>query len=158
MPINWPAHYAPDRVAVRVSNDISIKAAPEAVWAWLVRARDWPDWYPNSKQVKIDGGGAELGPGAHFAWRTFGMPIRSTVREFEPASRIAWDGSGPMLDVYHAWLIEPRPEGCWVLTEENQNGLAASAMALVAPSRMHRGHQLWLERLKSCAEGGMPPG
>jgi uncharacterized protein YndB with AHSA1/START domain len=158
MPINWPAHYAPDRVAVRVSNDITIAAPPETVWAWLVRARDWPDWYPNSKQVKIDGDVAMLSSGAHFTWRTFGLPVSSTVREFEPASRIAWDGAGPLLDVYHAWLIEPRSQGCWVLTEENQNGLAASAMAQLMPSRMHRGHQLWLERLKARAEGGMPMG
>jgi hypothetical protein len=39
-----------------------------------------------------------------------------------------------------------------VLTEENQNGLAARAQAIFMPRRMFNGHQLWLERLKSRSE------
>jgi len=156
MPILWPAQYAPGRVAATVSNEIAIAAAPDTVWAWLVRASAWPSWYPNSHRVRITGGKAELDAGAQFRWRTFGVAVRSTVREFEPPSRIAWDGKGLMLDVYHAWLIEPRPGGSWVLTEENQNGIAARLQALLMPQRMFRGHQLWLERLKTRAESGLP--
>jgi hypothetical protein len=68
------------------------------------------------------------------------------VREVVAEERIAWEGSGLLLDVYHAGLIEPRPGGwgCWVLTEENQNGVAARAQALLMPQRMHRGYELWL--------------
>jgi uncharacterized protein YndB with AHSA1/START domain len=156
MPIEWPARYAPGGVAATVSNEIVIAAAPETAWAWLIRAPAWPSWYPNSSRVRIAGGETELALGIAFRWRTFGVGVRSTVREFEPPSRIAWDGAGLMLDVYHAWLIEPRPGGCWVLTEEHQNGLAARAQALLMPNRMVRGHQLWLENLKARAEGGMP--
>jgi hypothetical protein len=83
--------------------------------------------------------------------------VLSCVREFVAEERIAWDGSGPLLDVYHAWLIEPRPRGCWVLTEENQNGVAARAQALLMPQRMHRGHELWLARLKAQAESNAAP-
>jgi hypothetical protein len=78
------------------------------------------------------------------------------VREFGPHSRIAWDAKGPFLDVYHAWLIEPRGGGSWVLTDENQNGLAARIQAVIMPRRMFKGHQLWLESLKARAEGGAP--
>jgi uncharacterized protein YndB with AHSA1/START domain len=156
MPIRWPPRYAPDKVAVRVSNEIAIRAPPERVWAWLIRAAAWPAWYPNSADVRIAGGGAELSPEAHFTWRTFGVAVSSTVREFLPPERIAWDGSGLFLDVYHAWLIEPRAEGCHVLTEEHQDGLAARAQAIFLPRRMHRMHQLWLERLKAQAEAGAP--
>jgi uncharacterized protein YndB with AHSA1/START domain len=159
MPINWPERYAPGRVAVQVSNDISIDAAPSAVWAWLIRAALWPSWYPNSSNVRIAGGADDFSPGARFRWRTFGVPVRSTVREFVLNERIAWDGSGLLLDVYHAWLIEPRLGGCRVLTEENQNGLAARAQALLMPGRMHTGHDLWLARLKQRAEAApAPPG
>ena len=157
MPIIWPDRYAPARTAVQVSNEITISAPPSAVWAWLIRATLWPEWYPNSRDVEIDRGAADLSLGARFRWRTFGVPVRSVVREFIPEERIAWDGAGTLLDVYHAWLIEPRGDGCWVLTEENQNGLAARAQALLMPNRMHAGHDLWLARLKERAEAGPPP-
>jgi uncharacterized protein YndB with AHSA1/START domain len=156
MPINWPDRYAPERVAARVSNEITINAPPAAVWAWLIRASSWPDWYPNSSAVRIEGGRPTLSPDAQFEWRTFGVSVKSKVREFVPRERIAWDGRGLLLDIYHAWLIETRPGGCWVLTEEHQNGLAARAQALLMPRRMHRGHELWLNRLKGQAETGPP--
>jgi uncharacterized protein YndB with AHSA1/START domain len=153
MTIHWPDRYAPERVAVRVRNEIAIDAAPERVWAWLIRAADWPAWYPNSADVRIEGGAEDLSAGARFSWRTFGVRVRSTVREFTPNERIGWDGAGTMLDVYHAWLIEPRGSGCWVLTEENQNGLAARAQALFMPNRMREGHDVWLAALRTKAEG-----
>ncbi len=156
MQIRWPEAYAPDRVAVRVSNQIDIAAPPELVWAQLVRAPAWPEWYPNSARVGIDGGAQVLSDGAHFTWRTFGASVSSTVREFVPYERIAWDGAGFGLDVYHAWLIEDRPGGCWVLTEENQNGFGARLQSFLAPRRMFNGHQLWLQRLKQRAEASHP--
>jgi len=153
MTIHWPDRYAPERVAVRVRNEIAIDAAPGRVWPWLIRAADWPVWYPNSADVRIDGGARDLSAGARFTWRTFGVKVASTVMEFTPSERIGWSGAGTMLDIYHAWLIEPRGSGCWVLTEENQNGLAARAQALLMPSRMHEGHDVWLAALKARAEG-----
>ncbi len=104
----------------------------------------------------IAGGARDLSAGARFKWRTFGVGVSSTVREFEPHSRIAWDGKGLFLDVYHAWLIEPRGGGSWVLTEENQNGLASRIQAAIMPRRMFEGHQLWLENLKARTESGAP--
>ncbi|MDR3465190.1 MAG: SRPBCC domain-containing protein [Xanthobacteraceae bacterium] len=157
MPIHWPERYAPDRVAVRVSNEITVAAEPAAVWAWLIRASLWPTWYPNSHRVAIEGGAADLSAGARFTWRTFGVAVRSTVREFVAQERIAWGGAGLMMDVYHAWLIEPRPAGCRVLTEEHQNGLGPRLQAALMPRRMFEGHELWLARLKANAEGGCLP-
>ncbi len=153
MPITWPERYATGRAAAHVSNHITIDAPPEKIWPWLVTASAWPTYYPNAKNVQIDGAAKELSLGVHFTWQTFGLSVSSTVREFVPDERIAWDGFGMLLDVYHAWLIEPRGSGCWVLTEENQNGLAARAQALLMPRRMFKGHRLWLERLKAKAEG-----
>lgn len=157
MPIIWPDRYSPGSTAVQVSNQIAIAAPPSAVWACLIRAASWPSWYPNSSDVQIEGGGEDLSSGAAFRWRTFGVPVASTVREFVTDERIAWDGKGLFLDVYHAWLIEPRADGCWVLTEENQNGLAARAQALLMPNRMHAGHDVWLAGLKQRAEAAPLP-
>jgi hypothetical protein len=36
----WPPHYAPGNSPVHVRNELAMQAAPELVWAWLVRARD----------------------------------------------------------------------------------------------------------------------
>jgi uncharacterized protein YndB with AHSA1/START domain len=151
--ITWPPRFAPERIVARVRNDIAIDAAPDLVWSYLVRASEWPAWYPNSTDVRIDGGGKDLMPDVAFTWRTFGVTVRCRVREFMPPLRIAWEGQGVLLDIYHAWVIEARHGGCWVLTEEHQNGLAARAQALFMPRRMFRGHALWLERLKSNAGG-----
>jgi uncharacterized protein YndB with AHSA1/START domain len=152
MPIIWPKGFETGRTAAHVSNEITIGAPAETVWACLVQAGSWPGWYPNSADVHIQGGGDTLGPGVTFTWRTFGVKVACTVAEWQPYSRIAWRGTGTMIEVYHAWLIETRPGGCFVLTEENQNGLAARAQAAFMPDRMFKGHALWLERLKVRAE------
>jgi hypothetical protein len=154
--IRWPAEFAPGRAPVHVSNERTIAAEPPVVWAWLVRAPRWPAWYPNAHRVRIAGGASELSPGAQFRWWTFGVPVASRVREFVPSERIAWDGTGIGIHVYHAWLLEPHAGGCRVLTEETQFGGAARLGALLMPTRMHRGHQLWLESLAREAAGGPP--
>lgn len=155
--IDWPACYRPEATAVHVHNELAIDAPAERVWAWLVRASRWPDWYPNARNVHIEGRARDLSPGARFDWRTFGAAVQSVVKEFEPPTRIAWTGRGFGLDVYHAWVIEPRGDGCHVLTAENQNGFAARLQALLLPRRMWTYHQMWLERLAVQARGKMPP-
>lgn len=157
MSINWPEAYRPDVTSVHVRNELLIAAAPERVWAWLVRATLWPDWYENAKDVVIEDGAAALSPGARFHWKTFGLSIESVVGEFVPFERLGWTGVGLGMDVYHGWLITPRDGGSHVLTEENQNGLAARAQSVLAPDRMHRHHQIWLESLAARAAHGMPP-
>ncbi len=156
MPIIWPERYSPARTAAHVRNEITIGAPAATVWAWLVQAAGWPDWYSNSSDVRINGGGTKLASGTDFTWRTFGVTVTCHVAEFEPCARIAWEGTGLLISVYHAWLITPREGGCHVLTEESQNGLAARAQAAFMPRRMFNGHALWLERPKAKAESGSP--
>lgn len=132
-------------------------APPEAVWAWLVRAPLWPSWYPNASDVVLAGGASDLALGVTFTWRTFGVAIRSTVVEFEPCERIAWNAFGLGLDAYHAWEITRTAGGSHVLTEETQYGWAARLSSLVFPDRMSKFHQIWLDRLAEKAEIGTPP-
>jgi len=157
--INWPSKYEPSRTAVHVRNELAMEAGPEAVWAWLIRAALWPTWYPNSAGVRfLDSGGPDLFLGARFRWKTFGVGIESVVQEFVPRERIAWDGHGFGVDVYHAWAIGALDDGgAEVLTEETQNGWMARASNWLMPHRMHRGHQMWLERLREKAKSGPPP-
>ena len=156
--INYPDEFDPKRASVFVRNELEMTVAPEAVWAWLVRADLWSTWYPNAADMSIEGGtGSELSNGTRFRWRTFGVTIDSTVREFVPFERIAWDGHALGVHVYHAWLIEKRDTGCRVLTEETQNGVLTRLGHLLTPQRMSKFHQIWLEQLHRQAREGAPP-
>jgi hypothetical protein len=115
-------------------------------------------WYPNAHDVRLIGGSAaDLSSGCSFTWRTFGVSIRSTVLEFTPPERVAWNALGLGVDAYHAWLITPTVAGSHVLTEETQHGWAARLGSRLLPTRMSRFHQLWLERLSAAARTGPPP-
>lgn len=154
--IHWPQQYAPENSSVFVSNAIDISASPETIWAWLIRAQYWPDWYPNSRNVHIENEpGPDLALGTRFRWWTFGVPLESVVEEFVPFERLAWNGRGIGVRVYHAWLIDHRTNGCHVLMAETQNGFLACLQKLIVPNRMHHYHQIWLEQLRVKAEGGM---
>jgi hypothetical protein len=51
-------------------NELHIEASCERVWKHIVEATKWPQWYPNSKDVQIMGGGDELSAGSVFRWTT----------------------------------------------------------------------------------------
>ena len=157
--IRWPEQFDPKRSPIHVRNELAMTANPDTVWATArIRAcAAQPSWYPNSHNVRLeDSSLPDLGPGVHFRWKTNGVSLRSHVEEFVPCERLAWDARAPGVLAYHAWLIEPRPSGCWVLTEETQHGWLARLGALVMPTKMHRMHQMWLERLQSMAAEGPP--
>jgi uncharacterized protein YndB with AHSA1/START domain len=156
--VRWPERYHPERAPVHVRNELTSSAPPEALWAWLVRAALWPTWYPNSSGVEfIEGEGPDLAPGTVFRWRTFGVGITSRVEELVPCERIAWSARGVGVDAYHAWLLEPGPGGCRILTEETQHGWLARAGNTLLPRRMGKYHHIWLEGLSRQAATGFPP-
>ena len=156
--VHWPERYKPENCPVHIRNELDMAAAPEYVWAWLIRATLWPAWYSNSANVKIiHGPGPDLTEGTRFRWKTFGVTITSTVHEFVPGQRIAWDAHAPGLDVYHAWVLRPSSKGCHVLTEETQHGFIARMGGFFMPNRMYKFHQLWLEGLERQAGNELPP-
>jgi len=155
--IRWPDNYCPDRTKVHVQNQLEMPTRAEVVWAWLIRAELWPTWYANSKRVVIERGGPDLRPGSKFQWTTFGVRLDSKVEEFTPNERLAWNARATGIDAYHAWLIEKRPSGCYVLTEETQNGWLAQLSNMLRPQNMSKQHQNWLESLKRKASEGPPP-
>ena len=156
--IKWPPRYRPTHSPVHVRNEIMIEAPAELVWAWLINAALWPTWYINSSNVCfLNCPPPNLVQGTRFRWSTFGLTITSTVLEFEPYERIAWDAHARGLDAYHAWLIRRTQDGCHVLTEETQHGFLARLGNLVMPERMSRYHEIWLQRLQQNACTGKPP-
>jgi uncharacterized protein YndB with AHSA1/START domain len=156
--VRWPSHYEPANCPVHVRNELAIAAPADTVWAWLVRAQLWPTWYVNSSNLRfLDGAPPDLGHRTRFQWRTFGVTIESTVLEFVPGERIAWDAHASGIDAYHAWVIQRTAEGCHVLTEETQHGWLARLGKVLMPRRMWDLHQTWLEGLKANAAKGLPP-
>ncbi|HZL00583.1 MAG TPA: SRPBCC family protein [Caulobacteraceae bacterium] len=146
-PIHWPARFEPGRSPVHVRNELTNSAPATTVWAALIAAPQWPDWYANAHDVVVEGGARDLGPGARFTWKTFGVALRSMVEEFIPETRIAWLAEAFGVSAWHAWLITPTEGGCRVLTEETQHGVLARAGALFFLTRMSDWHQRWLEGL-----------
>ena len=154
--IRWPEGHDPKQTAVHVRNELDMPVFPEAIWPWLVRAPLWPTWYPNSQNVRLEGGGQELKLGTKFTWKTFGASLSSQVTELVPLERLAWTAKASGIDAYHAWLVERRPSGCHVLTEETQNGLLARLNKAFRPGIMQAQHQVWLERLLEKGKSGPP--
>lgn len=146
--IKWPDQYHPNVSAVHVVNSLELEASSQAVWDKLVRAKDWPNWYPNAANVTLrDSEEDTLALGTRFRWKTFGATITCKVEEFEPTKRLAWSSESRGMSVYHAWLITPLPTGCHVLTEETQTGIIPRIANALMPGRMHKFHQIWLEQL-----------
>jgi Polyketide cyclase / dehydrase and lipid transport len=153
--IRWPSEFDPSRAPIHAVNQLDLAASPAAVWKVLIRATDWPQFYANASNIKIEGGVADdLFAGARFTWRTFGVDLVSKVEEFVPNERIAWNARSFGVWVYHAWLITPTETGCNVRTEETQYGFLSRLGALFFPGRMERWHQKWLEGLAARATRG----
>jgi len=151
--IIYPTKFEPSNSPIFVRNEIEINSSPEKVWFWITNATTWSEWYFNASKVKIlNQNSTQLLAATKFTWKTFGANVHSEVKEFVPFQRLAWDGKGIGLSVYHAWLIIPTPNGCKVVTEETQHGLLCRLGKFFMPKRMYNYHQIWLEGLKKKAE------
>lgn len=144
-PINWPAEYEPSRSKFYVHNEIEISAPPQVVWDILMRAEQWPDCYEGAPSVKIlDSGTGLLHANSSFQWKTMGLNLVSTIREFVPNERLSWETKKGSMQGYHAWLIIPTATGCRVVTDESQNGWLTFFEKLFQRNKLHRLHDVWL--------------
>lgn len=151
--IHWPSDISPSRADAFVHNEIFIQASASVIWENLVNAKDWPNWYSNSADIKIEGShSGRLEAGSVFAWKTFGFPIKSRINEFVDQSRIGWYGEGTGIKAYHTWLILKKKNGCEVVTEEAQIGPSAIKFNIEQPTAMFDGHHWWLTALKARCE------
>jgi hypothetical protein len=154
--IHWPEGFNPAQADLFSHNELWINTKCEHVWQHIVDATKWPQWYPNSKDVRIVGaGGNSLTEGATFRWMTFGLPLESRINEFVPYSRIGWYGYSPGTapSFYHTWYLSPLGDACLVVTDEVGKGNQAAHLRETDESVMHRGHELWLATLKWVSEG-----
>ena len=153
--IHWPPQFDPLKADLFSHNELFINASCERVWQHIIEAPKWPQWYPNSKDVRIvSDASAVLGDGTAFRWTTFGLPLESKIREFVPFTRIGWYGYAPGTEptFYHTWYLTRRSNGCQVVTDEVGNGRDAANLRQTDEGLMHRGHDLWLATLRWVAE------
>src|SRR6195256_3615117 len=91
--IHWPPQFDPLKAELFSHNELFINASCERVWQHIIEASKWPQWYPNSKDVRIvSNASSVLKDGIAFRWTTFGLPLESKIHEFVPYTRIGWDG------------------------------------------------------------------
>ena len=152
--IHWPIGFEPEKADLFAHNDLIINASCERVWTHIIEATRWPTWYPNSKDVVIQGGDPELLDGTVFRWTTFGLAIESKVHEYVLNQRLGWYGyvPGAKPTFYHSWYLEPQGAMCQVVMDEAGVGKDAAALRKSDETLMHRGHDLWLASLKWAAE------
>jgi uncharacterized protein YndB with AHSA1/START domain len=156
--VRWPEGFEPACAQVFAHNEIIIPAPVETVWAWLIRAEDWPDWYANARNIHfLSHAAPDLRNRSRFRWKTFGLGITSKVLEFEPYRRLGWDAQGIGVKAWHAWVLTPLGANrTHVLTEETQTGWLARLARSLFPSRLQTQHQIWLEGLSLKAQSGPP--
>jgi uncharacterized protein YndB with AHSA1/START domain len=151
--IHWPAGHTPADADLFAHNELLIRASCSIVWQRLVQAQTWPEWYPNSHNVKLlNSTDGRLHQDTQFSWDTFGVHIESQVHEFAPDSRIGWFGQGAGMDAYHTFLLLKTADGCRVVTEEVVRGPGAVEFRKKDRDAMHRAHDLWLSVLKQVSE------
>ena len=123
--MHWPPEFDPLNADLFSHNELFINASCERVWQHIIEATKWPQWYPNSKDVRIvSDASSVLKDGTAFRWTTFGLPLESKIHEFVPYTRIGWYGYAPGTEptFYHAWYLTGRGDGCQVVTVEVGNG------------------------------------
>jgi len=154
---HWPHGFEPRSARLYLRNSRLIRAAPESIWSWLVRAPRWHSWFPNATNVEILDGGTELTMGTHFRWTQTGITLDSTVREYVAHRRLAWYASSPFIKAYHAWDMSPQADGVLVVTDETQRGVLPMLMGRILKPRMLSIHERWLEGLEEQATTGCAP-
>jgi uncharacterized protein YndB with AHSA1/START domain len=151
--IHWPNGFHPEQADLFAHNEVVVHASCEKVFANIVDAQAWPEWYPNSHNVRLlNSPDGKLHEGTRFSWDTFGVHIESRVHEFVTNSRIGWFGDGTGMNAYHTFLLLKTDEGCHIVTEEVVKGPGAVEFRKKQPSAMHEGHDLWLNTLKQRSE------
>lgn len=163
---DWPDGCAPADANVYAHNELVIPASPDRIWQWLVRAPQWPHWYPNSWHIEIlkrktgRTNRKQLRRGTEFTWITFGLPFTSTVDRCDEPTTIGWNfksrGWAGAASGYHIWFIEPQSYGCRVVTEETEHGLLPLLLHFILQPTVRFSHQLWLRRLSENSIQGPP--
>jgi uncharacterized protein YndB with AHSA1/START domain len=144
---SWPPTLSPANSPVYICIEQAVNADPATVWAVLIRATEWPNWFRHSKNVRLNDGAHDLAAGARFRWSISGLPLRSHVHTFEPPSALAWESRSALIHTFHVWQLVPTSNGWTVVDEECQRGLLPWTARAIQRRALHRVHQEWLTDL-----------
>jgi uncharacterized protein YndB with AHSA1/START domain len=150
--INWLKGFEPENAKFFVQNEIEINASAEKVWALLIRAEEWEQYYKGASKVKVPTSDKLLANDVAFTWRTMGLDFISTIKEFVPNERLSWLSEKKQIQGYHVWLIVPTATGCKVITQEAQKGWLTFFEKTFQPNKLRKLHDVWLSELKKKAE------
>jgi uncharacterized protein YndB with AHSA1/START domain len=157
--LNWPVGTEPQGAAVFTHNAVKSTATPEQVWSLLIRAADWPRWYPNSWSVLLPGGAVDLSREMIFGWTTFANAVTSRVEVFEPPHRLEWAWWRAGGHGYHRWSVAPASGGgTRVVTEETHRGRTPKLLAPALQPALALSHEIWLRELARRAPRQASPG
>ena len=147
MDINWKA-------PVLSKGEIDVAADAETVWKVLATIDRWPDWNPDIKSVSLDGSVAK---GTKFRWKAKSWKIVSVIQNVKRARLLAWTGRMMGIKAIHAWHLEPRGAGTFVVNEESWQGLVARLLRHSLQKAMEKTNASWLACLKTEAERRAKP-
>jgi hypothetical protein len=153
--IRWPVDFRPEDADLFIYSETDIQAPIQRVWHHIVKATEWPNWYPNAQNVSVQNGAeGVLGEGAVILWTNFGLPMESPIIEFNPYSRVSWIGYRPGYtpEWYQTWDLVSIGSGCHVAMGEVGRGPNAIELRDAGEHAVHMRHKLWLRALKQRAE------
>jgi len=129
---------------------LEIDARPDAVWDVLTDVESWPTWNPEVKSASMQGSVAE---GSTFRWKAGPGTIKSTIRQVERPSLIAWTGTTFGIKATHVYVLEPRGAATLVKTSESYEGLVARLFRRQLTKTLERALVDGLQFLKAELEG-----
>lgn len=152
--IKWPAQFDPNQSDFYVHSEIKINASPEVVWALLVQAQEWKNWYEGINDMRFeDPKQTKLEPGVKVFWNSLGQRVNNTVMDFAPHASLAWQFEDEKIQGYHAWVITPIESGCHVVSGKSMTGKLARLQKVFMPKKLMKQQDTWLRALKEQAEG-----
>ena len=133
---------------LQTTQQISINAPADKIWALLVNPQAWPGWNPMIPQTSAP---YILQNGSLFSYNADSMSIHAAVRQFIPSQALAWTGDVLNFHAIQTWTLTPQPGGATlVTTSESVSGFMISFF--FSQARLERDDHTWLKNLKVAAE------
>jgi hypothetical protein len=154
----FPRDALPCHAAIHTRHAVSIAAPPEIVWAWLIRAGRWREWFDPCREVRFRGSsGPDLAPGALFRWTLLGVQASCHVEEFRPERALAWSATMNGGRAYYGWLLDRAPRGgTRVVSEQTHRGFRPRLLRWFLGYAHERAHDRWLGGLTRVSMVGLP--
>lgn len=138
-----------DKQAVSASAEAVIMAPIEKIWNLHTNVAEWNNWNNEIESMQVDG---SVGLGTTFIWKAGGITIESTIAEYAPLHKIAWNGKTLGITAYHVWTFTETEAGVRVHTEERFTGFLAWLLPGTMRSQIEKALTHGVSALKTTAE------